>query len=159
MSYNQIDDLRTVRNAFYLGQYQTCISEAANIPPSVPFVDVFRHRALAELSPAQLDAVVTATSPIALQSIKLYVMYRIHRGTPQHRQTVLDTIEAWLKDADFAADVTVQLQAASIYILDGNLKEALQIVSTNAADNLEKYVYETKTSCYYCFYFSQDYFL
>jgi coatomer protein complex subunit epsilon len=140
MSYNQIDDLRTARNAFYLGQYQTCITEVGNLPPTVPFTDVFRHRALAELNPAALDAAVTTTSPMALQSIKLYVMYKIHRGTPQHRQTVLDTLAAWLKDPDFAADITLQITAANIYFLDGNYKEALQIASTNANDNLEKYV-------------------
>jgi len=138
MSYNQIDDLRTARNAFYLGQYQTCITEVGNLPPTVPFTDVFRHRALAELNPAALDAAVTTTSPMALQSIKLYVMYKIHRGTPQHRQTVLDTLAAWLKDPDFAADITLQITAANIYFLDGNYKEALQIASTNANDNLEK---------------------
>lgn len=52
---------------------------------------------------------------------------------------VLDTVREWLSTPELGKDVTLQIIAAHIYILHGNLKDALQLV-VNDAENLEKSV-------------------
>lgn len=54
-----------------------------------------------------------------------------------HKEMVLDTLKDWLSTPELAKDVTLQIIAAEIYLLNGNLKEALALV-VNDAENLEK---------------------
>lgn len=52
---------------------------------------------------------------------------------------ILDTLKDWLSTPELQKDVTLQLMAAQIYLLNGNLKESLTLV-INDAENLEKSV-------------------
>lgn len=52
---------------------------------------------------------------------------------------ILDTLKDWLSTPELQKDVTLQLMAAQIYLLNGDLKESLQLV-INDAENLEKSV-------------------
>lgn len=54
-----------------------------------------------------------------------------------HKEMILDTVRDWLSSPELRADVTLQIIAAQIYLLNGNEKEALALV-INDAENLEK---------------------
>jgi len=131
------DALRSVRNAFYLALYQNVQKEVAQLDQNNQTVrgwgDVYAARAQVCLNPAALQASESAATPI--QAVKQLATYLT--AAPDNRELVLDTLKEWLSTPELASDVTLQLVAAHIYMLEGMNKEALKLVS-NDAENLEK---------------------
>lgn len=57
-SFTAIDELRIIRNYYYTGMFQRVVEEATPLVSTVPFAAEYRLRALAEISPAAVDAEV-----------------------------------------------------------------------------------------------------
>lgn len=131
------DSLRSVRNSFYLGLYNEVAEEVAAIDAgnkeAKAWGDVFLARSQLALNPAAFQP--SPNAPTAIQAVKQLATYL--QTEDDHKDMILDTLKDWLATPDLQADLTLQIIAAHIYILHGNLKEALALVA-NDADNLEK---------------------
>ena len=78
-----------------------------------------------------LDEVKEGPSvPIAHQALRLLAVYL---GSPEQREVALLKLEDWLADADAAANATLQLVAATIYMHEEQFGAALKAIRGNAS--------------------------
>eukprot|EP00887_Chlorella_sp_A99_P005270 scaffold1.g5270.t1 len=130
------DPLFAVRNSFWLGAYQTAISEASQITGLSEAQkiqrDFYVYRSYIELGTYELVlSEIGPTSPAALQAVRLLAVY-LKQGEAG-REGVLEQVAGWLADPASASNVTVLLVAATVYALEGNYVEALRICHNAAS--------------------------
>lgn len=133
----EVDVLFEVRNAFFIGDYQHCITEAQKIkPPSAATAverDVLMYRAyLAQRKFSVVLNEVTSSSPSEVKAVRLLAEY-LNRA--QERQKVLSQIEQILNSGVDASNDTFILMSSSVYLLEENFDSALR--SLNQSDSLE----------------------
>lgn len=120
------DALFAVRNNFYLGAFQTAISEASQLTGLSEAEkierDVFVYRSYIELGSHELVmSEITPASPAALQAVRALALY-----AKQQREAALEQAAAWLADPACASNPTVLLVAGLLYALEGDYVEALR---------------------------------
>lgn len=136
---DECDDFRSLRNFYYLGHFADVQTEACSLkeanPDQAGAIDVYYHLAGLELQPEEVFRTVTEKDSTALQAVKLLGTYK--SATEDNKDLVFETLEEWLADDMIAADETLQLVAAMIYLAEGRHKDALRLVAT-PGENLEK---------------------
>lgn len=68
-------------------------------------------------------------APTALLSVKLLATYL---SQPAQKDMVLMTLNDWLSDPNCGGDTTLKLIAGMIYLHQGEMKEALKVLSSRA---------------------------
>jgi len=124
------DDLYTLRNHFWLGNYQMALSEGSGLSRLSGNLkaekDVFMYRSYIALG--QYDVVLNEVrddmSP-ALQACRLLAMYL---GQPDSKEIVLITLADWLQDQTNGNDATLRVIAATVYLHEGDLRKACRAV-------------------------------
>ncbi|XP_011408997.1 PREDICTED: coatomer subunit epsilon-like, partial [Amphimedon queenslandica] len=133
------DVLFEVRNAFFIGDYQHCITEAQKIkPPTAPVAierDVLMYRAyLAQRKYAVVLSEVTKSSPVEVRAVRLLAEYLNASGAGGRAKVVSDLDKTVNSGVDADNDTFV-IVAASIYLLEENFDSALRCL--NQSDSLE----------------------
>mmetsp|Transcript_16920 Transcript_16920/g.20333 ORF Transcript_16920/g.20333 Transcript_16920/m.20333 type:complete len:208 (+) Transcript_16920:146-769(+) len=128
------DELYSLRNQFWLGQYKLAISEGLSMSPSSERLridrDVFVYRshiALNNYSKVLSD--IGENSPTDLLAVKLYATFL---NNPGQKDMVLMTLNDWLGDEVSGGNNTLKLIAGQIYLQLGEIKEALKIIRSDA---------------------------
>lgn len=127
------DELRSLRNFYYLGLYSNVLSEAKH--SENPGAKVFYYLALLETSPKEVFKQINDRAATALQAVKLLGTYRT--AAQDQKDLAFETLAEWLSDEMLGNDPTLQLVAAQMYFEEGNYKDALRAVSPSSED-LEK---------------------
>jgi coatomer protein complex subunit epsilon len=130
------DSVRSLRNYFYIGNYQSAIEEANTLLGSSPRAEVYLNLALLEMAPSKVIQGVAQNASTSLQAIKLFAQYKT--SSAEKKELILDTITEWLADAEMGRDPTLQLVAAQIFYEQGNLKQSLVLACEDSSENLAK---------------------
>jgi coatomer protein complex subunit epsilon len=135
------DSLRQVRNSFYLGLWHQCLQDAQDVMSSPEssaelqlHANIFYHRALCFIDPAQVISRVSDNAHTGLQVVKLFAQFL---SDVEQREVVTDTLQGWKADEMTGSDVTLTLVLASCYLMQRKYKEALQLL-VNDAESVEK---------------------
>jgi len=134
------DELYTLRNHFWLGNYQRAVAEGSGLtrlPEQLKIErDEFIYRSyvasgqggivMAEISDAP-------TTPVSLRAIKVFARYMTLPGNAiEAKESIVSTMTEWLSDPQSASSTTVQLTAAMIFMYEDNYKEALRCIHLGA---------------------------
>eukprot|EP00286_Rhodomonas_abbreviata_P023472 CAMPEP_0181310304 /NCGR_PEP_ID=MMETSP1101-20121128/12514_1 /TAXON_ID=46948 /ORGANISM="Rhodomonas abbreviata, Strain Caron Lab Isolate" /LENGTH=296 /DNA_ID=CAMNT_0023416923 /DNA_START=130 /DNA_END=1020 /DNA_ORIENTATION=+ len=126
------DDLFSIKNEFYLGNYQGAINEAqsADLELSSPNDerdrDVIVYRSYIALG--QYDVVqseIGEDAQTALQAVKLLATYM---SGEDMKEIAMVTLKEWLADPQSCNNPTLQLIAGTIYLDRGDLEEAAKVL-------------------------------
>jgi len=132
------DSLRSIRNNFYLGFYETCMSEAKTLGKNKELsdaADVYYYRALLEQNPEEVGKSIPKKASTALQTVLQLATYRT--ASDDNKEMVFDTLKEWLSSDLVKSDNTLQLLASQIYFEEKDLKQALQVLH-KPDESLEK---------------------
>lgn len=128
------DELYTVKNSFWLGNYGEAIGEAKALRLKSEELkaerDIYVYRAhigMQDYSTVLASISDDGSESIALQSVRLLATYL---GDSHSRNAVLLTIEDMSSDAAAASDATFQLICGTIYLHEGNFGAALKAVKS-----------------------------
>nr|CCA19717.1 coatomer subunit epsilon putative [Albugo laibachii Nc14] len=122
------DELFTLKNQFWVGNYRNAISEASMLTHLDGAMkierDVYVYRAYLGLS--EYDHVLESISdnpntPIALSAVKLLAMY----CTGGDKEIVILTLKEWLSEGNSSENPYLLLIAGIIYMQEGKLSDAL----------------------------------
>lgn len=122
------DELFTLKNQFWVGNYRNAISEASMLGHLNGAMkierDVYVYRAYLGLY--EYDHVLKSISdnpdtPIALSSVKLFAMY----CTGGDKEIILLTLKEWLTEGNSSENPHLLLIAGIIYMQEGKLSDAL----------------------------------
>jgi coatomer protein complex subunit epsilon len=128
------DELYTLRNLFWLGNYQLAINEGNalhRIPANLATEkDEYIYRSY--LAMGQYDIIASeirdsATTPVSHRAIKLLATYM---REPSSRDTAKFQMEEWLGDSTVSNNTSLRMIAAMMYMHDDNWKEAMKHVCT-----------------------------
>ncbi|GMF64826.1 unnamed protein product [Phytophthora lilii] len=125
------DDLFTLKNQLWVGNYQNALSEGAMLTHLGEAQrrerDVYVLRAqLALGQAAQVLQQVPEDAPAALSAVRLWATYVSGAG---ERELLLLTLREWLADAASGQDATLLLVAGLIYAQEGKLSDALSALT------------------------------
>lgn len=130
------DDLYTLRQEFYVGNFQAAINEGSSLGRVSPDLETERaefvyraHLGLKEYDLVLREVKEGGDTPIALQAVRLLALYE---ASPDQREAVMATLQAYLNDAATASSSSLQSMAATIYLKEGQVKEALRAVHRGA---------------------------
>ncbi|KAL4859580.1 Coatomer subunit epsilon-1 [Chlorella vulgaris] len=120
------DPLFATRNSFYLGAYQSAISEASNLTGLSEAEkierDVFVYRSYIELGTYELVmSEISTSSPMSLQAVKALALYM-----KEQKEAALEAVAGWLADPTATSNPTVLLVAGLLFALEENYVEALK---------------------------------
>lgn len=132
-----VDVLFEVRNSFYLGNFQHCITEAQKIkPPSAAVAierDVLMYRSyIAQRKCAVVLEEVLISSPTEVQAVRLLAEYFNNAGK---RDAIIKQVEAKLSSGVEANNDTFILVSAAMYLHQQNYDSCLRCL--NLTDSLE----------------------
>ena len=126
------DELYTLRNLFWLGSYQLAINEANSLTKLPPHLvtekQEFIYRSYLALEQYHIilsEIKDSPKTPISLLAVKLLASFM---KDPSTKETALLQMQEWLSDPNAANSTTLQLVAATLYIHDDNIKEAIKIL-------------------------------
>jgi len=128
------DDLFSIKNEFYLGNYQGAINEAQSgdlelsSPNDERDRDIIVYRSYIALG--QFDVVqseIGDDAQPALQAVKLLGAYMSYSDKDQ-KELAEQTLKVWLSDAATQNNPTVALVAGIIYLEKGELEEAARVL-------------------------------
>lgn len=129
---NEPDELYTLRNNFWLGNFQRAVAEGSSLSRLSDALKIecaefiFRsYIAMGQYNIVIEEVSDDADTPVALQAIKLLARYLSHTVDSE---TIVGTLESWLFDAHAANSTTLQLVACTIYMHEGRIKEALRSI-------------------------------
>jgi len=133
------DELRPLRNFYYLGLYKNAIAEAESIKASNPDIaviaDVYLYRSQLEIDPSVVLKAITDKAPTSLRAVKLLATYRT--ANEDTKELVFETLLEWLSYTMIQNDPVLQTIAAIIYLEEEKYKEALKLLAS-PGENLEK---------------------
>eukprot|EP00124_Ichthyophonus_hoferi_P000895 Ihof_evm4s39 gene=Ihof_evmTU4s39 len=132
-----MDEIFDVRNNFFLGHYQQCISAAQRINPSDPDIraekDIYMYRAF--IAQAKYNMVLNEIQENAKAELKAVRFYAQYMQSPAQHNNMVEALDALLADPISGSSPTVQLMAGTIAYLEGDYDRAMQIVaSTNSLE-------------------------
>jgi len=126
------DDLFSLRNHFWLGNFQLAINEAGILNRLSDELkverDCFVYRSYVGLGQYNLvidEVSEDASTPTPLLAVKLLATYM---SNPENREHVIFQLKEWQNDPGHGNNTTLQLVAASIYNEEEQFKEALQAI-------------------------------
>ncbi|EKX51290.1 coatomer subunit epsilon [Guillardia theta CCMP2712] len=133
------DDLFSIKNEFYLGNYQGAINEAQSpdlvlsSPADERERDIIVYRSYIALGQHEVvESEIGDDAPTALQAVKLLSTYL---SKPDAKDIVLMTLLEWLSDSQTLNNPTLQLVAGIIYLDLGELEQAAKVL--HSATTLE----------------------
>jgi len=132
-----VDELFDVRNAYFTGNFQTCINEAQKLKLSDPSMslerDVFTYRAYLALRKYRvvLDE-ITSGSPDLVQPIKMLANFL---ANPAARDDMVADLDAKMSGNVDVSNYVLLLVAGTIYLHVGQPESALRVL--HPSDNLE----------------------
>jgi len=134
----ELDGLFSVRNFFWLGNFEAALDEADGVSPKgdreTIDLEVFRYRCL--IGQGKADQVINKVGRDAgtdVQAVKLFAQYVAHEA---QREAVLGTLAEWLNDDMSRNNQMLQLMAGLTFFRHGDTKEALK--SLRSPENLEQ---------------------
>jgi hypothetical protein len=155
-----VDELYTVKNAFWLGNYEVrgggdaCAPQSQGRPRGAPRCVLLQEaigearavRVKSDVLKQERDAylyrshiglghystVLSEVKEDAPPTLAAVRLLATYLGKPASREVVLLTLEDWLADAAMAGNATVALVAGIIYMHEGQLTAALKAVRANA---------------------------
>jgi len=128
---NDVDELYEVKNAFFLGNYQQCITEAQKLKVNSPEQrltrDVFLYRAYIALKKFSIvkDEIHGASAP-ELQALKLLAEYL--SGSQSKRDQVVAGVDKKFSGDIDISNVPLFLVAGTIYANEQNHEAALRVL-------------------------------
>lgn len=133
------DALFTVKNNFYIGAFDTAISEAADLDGLTEAEAAERDAFVArsQIALGQHDAVINAIpdgAPMGQLAVKLLAQYAGGRITPDAATAMLSE---WLADPACNRNSTVRLVAGLVFAQEGNEVEALKALNGGGDLTLE----------------------
>mmetsp|Transcript_10519 Transcript_10519/g.27327 ORF Transcript_10519/g.27327 Transcript_10519/m.27327 type:complete len:295 (-) Transcript_10519:2-886(-) len=141
------DDLFSVKNEFFLGNYQGAINEAQSSdlvlgPADEKERDIIVYRCYIELGQSDVvQSEINDSHPTALQAVKLLSTYKTNKGMAE---MVLVTVKQWLEDAETCNNPTLQLVSGLIFMEEGEYEEAAKAL--HAGTTLE--MVSLQVQCY-----------
>jgi coatomer protein complex subunit epsilon len=133
----QVDELFDLKNAFFTGNFQTCINEAQKLKLSDPSLtlerDVLLYRAyLAQRKYRVVLEEVTAGSPALLQPLKTLAQYL---SSPAKRDSIVAELDTQMGGNVDVTNHVLLLVAATIYLHAEQPESALRVL--HPSDHLE----------------------
>ncbi|RMZ54703.1 hypothetical protein APUTEX25_003081 [Auxenochlorella protothecoides] len=124
------DPLFSVRNNFYLGAYQTAISDASSLTGLSEDQklerDTFVYRSYVELGSYEMVlSEIPADAPPPLAAVRQLASY--HKAGPSPSSPVPDALEAGLSDGALSSDPTYLYVTALVRFLRGDAAGALRL--------------------------------
>jgi coatomer subunit epsilon len=136
------DDLFTLKNQLWVGNYQNALSEANLLNHLSDGLrqerDVYLYRAQLGLGNVALvlqSIPDSATTPISLSAVKLLATY-LNNGD---REMIDITLKEWLADPNSGENPHLLLVAGMIYSREGKLSDALSVLTKG--NTLEHHLY------------------
>lgn len=136
------DELYTLRNLFWIGNFQGAINEAnglGRIPPHlVKEKEEFVYRSYLALGQYHIitgEVKDSPNTPINLLSVKLLATYMANPA--QNREGVMLQLQEWFNDATASSNPTLQLVGAMLFMQEDNLKDAMKCIHKTC--NLEQH--------------------
>ncbi|KAL0133736.1 hypothetical protein PUN28_001004 [Cardiocondyla obscurior] len=130
------NDLLSLRNQFYIGNYQQCINEAQKLKTSIPDIAIQRDGFLYRAYIAQrkfrvvLDE-INSSSPVDLQPLRTLADYF---ANPHRREAIIAELDKETKTISYDR-YNLLIVAATIYYHEKNLEDAHRV--TCNSDHLE----------------------
>lgn len=133
----EIDELFDVKNAFFLGLYQQCITEAQKLQVQSQAKktqrDVYMYRAyIAQRKFGVVLDEISGSAPSMLQAVKLFAKYL---SNPAGKDEILKEVEDKLSGNIEVEDYVLPLMYASVYYHEENYDAALRVL--HSAESLE----------------------
>lgn len=126
------DELYTLRNLFWLGNYQLAINEASGLSripqPLITEKEEFVYRsylALGQYSVILSEIREQPNTPVSLRAIKLLATYL---SDPSSRDAAKIQMDEWLSNPAVHTNPTLRLICAILHVHEENLKEAIKHV-------------------------------
>jgi len=131
------DELWNIKNAFYLGCYQQCISEALSVRPgsnSQTQCKFYMYRSYIQQGQYQMvNSDVGVGAPMMLQAAAVLSSYM--GGDRDAKEMALVQLKEWLSHPNSATEPQLLIVAAIIFSHERDYKEALKL--TMQSTNLE----------------------
>eukprot|EP00126_Sphaerothecum_destruens_P008331 Sdes_comp20173_c0_seq1m13382 len=124
-------ELFEVKNSFYIGNFQQCITEAQRCVPKSPenviLKDVFMYRAyIAQKKYNIVKTEISQKSPTSLQAILLLAQ---HISEPhEDKSKIVEQMENWLCDEMIGNNPIVKLVAGLVYFSQENYDDCMRIL-------------------------------
>jgi len=126
------DELYTLRNLYWLGNYQSAINEAngLNKIPAALQTEKSEYVYRCYLGLGQHHIILSeikesSSTPISLKAIKLLATYMVDPSTREH---VVSQLQQWLSDFSMSSNNTLQIIAATLYMYEDNVKDAIKSI-------------------------------
>lgn len=124
------DDLYTLRNLFWLGNYQRAIQEGGTLSrlSEALRIEAKEYVYRSYIALGQFTLVVdeipeSPSTPVSLQAVKLLARYM---GGLADKEVLLATLGDWLADEATANNLSLQLTASIIFLHEEKVKDALR---------------------------------
>lgn len=134
----ELDGLFSVRNFYWLGNFEAAIDESLTISPSNDReridLDVFVYRSY--IGQRDYKKVLSSIGQDAGTDVLVVKMYADFLQNENKREEILNTFKDWLNDDTSGTNVTLQLMSGLAHFHVDDTKEALRSLRSN--DNMEQ---------------------
>jgi len=125
-----VDELFEVKNAYYLGNYQQCVTEAQKLRPKSDenklVRDAFLYRAYIALKKYSIPLdEINKNSAVGLQAVRMYAEFL---GNESKKRAILSELESKANAGVSAENSLFFLMSGYIYMKDGNYDSALRML-------------------------------
>jgi len=133
----QVDELFDIKNAFYTGNYQTCINEAQKLKISDPELsldrDVFMYRSYLALK--KFRVVLEEVGPSSKPLLKPLAMLATFMSSPGKREAIVSEVDNIMAGNVDVTNYVQLIVAATVYLGVDQPESALRVL--HPSDNLE----------------------
>jgi len=133
----QVDELFDIKNAFYTGNYQTCINEAQKLKISDPELsldrDVFMYRSYLALK--KFRVVLEEVGPSSKPLLKPLAMLATFMSSPGKREAIVSEVDSIMAGNVDVTNYVQLIVAATVYLGVDQPESALRVL--HPSDNLE----------------------
>jgi len=133
----QVDELFDIKNAFYTGNYQTCINEAQKLKISDPELsldrDVFMYRSYLALK--KFRVVLEEVGPSSKPLLKPLAMLATFMANPGKREAIVSEVDSIMAGNVDVTNYVQLIVAATVYLGVDQPESALRVL--HPSDNLE----------------------
>jgi len=133
----QVDELFDIKNAFYTGNYQTCINEAQKLKISDPELsldrDVFMYRSYLALK--KFRVVLEEVGPSSKPLLKPLAMLATFMSSPGKKEAIVSEVDSIMAGNVDVTNYVQLIVAATVYLGVDQPESALRVL--HPSDNLE----------------------
>jgi len=138
---SEVDELFDIKNAYYTGNYQSCINEAQKLRTADSDLaverDIFLYRAyLALRKYGIVRDEIGSESPALLMPLKTLAAY-LSAGDGPKKDGIVQEMEKTMSGTVDASNTSLLLVAATIFVHEGNYESALRTLHAAPCDHLE----------------------